>query len=56
MAEHAHSTPVPTRAAESRAHILAALITPSLIALAVFGLGTPDPITCGHATAIEAVR
>ncbi|GEB38290.1 hypothetical protein GLI01_23250 [Gluconacetobacter liquefaciens] len=56
MAEHAHSTPAPTRAAESRAHILAALIAPFLIALAVFGLGTPDPVTTGRPTAIEVVR
>ncbi|MBB2165387.1 hypothetical protein HLH26_12755 [Gluconacetobacter sp. 1b LMG 1731] len=56
MAEHAYSTPASTRAAESRAHILAALIAPFLIALAICGLGTPDPVTSGHATAIEAVR
>jgi hypothetical protein len=56
MAENAHSIPVSTRAAESRAHILAALIVPFLIALAIFGLGSPDPVTSGLSYAMEAVR
>lgn len=56
MAENAHSTPAPTRAAEPRAHIMVALIVPFLIALAVFGLGTSDPVASGHAYAVETVR
>ena len=56
MAENAHSTPAPMLAADSRASILTALIVPFLIALSVFGLGSSDPVTSGHAYAVEAVR
>ncbi|GBQ27675.1 hypothetical protein AA0472_2475 [Acetobacter estunensis NRIC 0472] len=55
MAENAHSTPAPMRA-DTRASILTALIVPFLIALSVFGLGSPDPVTSGHAYAVETVR
>ncbi|MFT8948066.1 MAG: hypothetical protein ABF876_16305 [Acetobacter aceti] len=56
MAENAHSTPASMRAADTRASILTALIVPFLIALSVFGLGSPDPVTSGHAYAVETVR
>ncbi|MBV1835740.1 hypothetical protein [Acetobacter estunensis] len=56
MAENAHSTPASVRAAESRANIAVALFVSFLIALSVFGLGSPDPVTSGRAYAVEAIR
>ncbi|MCH4091081.1 hypothetical protein [Acetobacter sp.] len=55
MAENAHSTPA-SRRADTRVSILTVLIVPFLIALSVFGLGSPDPVASGHAYAVEAVR
>ncbi|WP_173574157.1 hypothetical protein [Acetobacter sicerae] len=56
MAKNAHSTPTPMQAADSRASILTALIVPFLIVLSIVGLGSSDPVTTGHAYAVEAVR
>ncbi|GBQ28440.1 hypothetical protein AA0472_2706 [Acetobacter estunensis NRIC 0472] len=56
MTENAHSTPASKQAEEAHANILAAILVSFLIALSVYGLGSPDPVTAGHAYAVEAVR
>mgnify|MGYP001414770705 CR=1 FL=1 len=56
MAHQAHITPASQRAADSRANILAAVLVSFLIALSIVGLGSSDPVTTGHAYAVEAVR
>lgn len=56
MAEKAHSTPASARAADARASILAALLAPLLISVALFGMVVPDPVASGRAYAVEQVR
>ncbi|BCK77362.1 uncharacterized conserved protein [Acetobacter aceti NRIC 0242] len=56
MAENGLSTPVSKRAEETCANILAAVLVSFLIALSVVGLASCDPVTTGHAYAVEAVR
>ncbi|MFT8803913.1 MAG: hypothetical protein ABF876_01120 [Acetobacter aceti] len=56
MADHAHITPAPQWAEETRANILAAVLVSFLIALSIVGLGSSDPVTTGHAYAVEVVR
>ncbi|BCK76481.1 hypothetical protein AA0242T_2308 [Acetobacter aceti NRIC 0242] len=56
MAENAHSTPASKQAEETCANILADLVVSFLIALSIYGLQSPDPVTTGHAYAVEAVR
>ncbi|MBV1837167.1 hypothetical protein [Acetobacter estunensis] len=56
MAKNAHSTPAVERAAETCANIVAAILVPFLIVLSIVGLGSSDPVTSGHAYAVEALR
>lgn len=56
MASKPYSTPASQRAGETRANILAAALVSFLIALSIVGLGSSDPVTTGHAYAVEAVR
>ena len=56
MSENDFSTPASQRAEETRANILAAILVSFLIALSIVGLGSSDPVTTGHAYAVEAVR
>lgn len=56
MAEHAHSMSAPSRAASICAQFVAGIALSFLLAIAVIGLETPDPVTSGHAYAVEAVR
>lgn len=56
MAENAHTTPALRRAEETCARVLTALFTSFLFALIAWGLTAPDPVTSGHAYALEAAR
>ncbi|WP_173402533.1 hypothetical protein [Kozakia baliensis] len=56
MASQPYNTPACERAEETCANILAAFLAPIFIALIALSLATPDPVTSGHALAVEAVR
>ncbi|MCP1214617.1 hypothetical protein NKW53_00855 [Acetobacter orientalis] len=57
MANRAYSTPIHTWAFHLFCTSLPALIAPVLIALALYGMATPDPVVAGHAALkLEAVR
>ncbi|WP_173575311.1 hypothetical protein [Acetobacter sicerae] len=56
MSENDFSTPAFQRAEETRANILAAVLVSFLIALSIVGMESSDPVTAGHAYAVEAVR
>ena len=57
MANRTYSTPISTWAFRIVCTSLPAVIAPALVALALLGLATPDPVTAGHAgLALEVVR